>query len=198
MDILTALRDRRSINALTADVPPRATIQRLLDLAIWAPNHHMTEPWRFQVIAGDARQAIGEAISDGLRTEIDANDPVAAGEIKGARAKFLRAPVVIVISQPRADDPVTDLEDYAACCCAVQNMLLAAHAEGLAAKWRTGAICEYEATRQALSLGATDRLVGFIYLGYPSSNAPPDKRVRAAPETAWLGWDDAPGSDAGG
>ena len=198
MDILTALRDRRSINALTADVPPRATIQRLLDLAVWAPNHHMTEPWRFQVIAGDARQAIGEAISDGLRTELDANDPVAAGEIKGARAKFLRAPVVIVVSQPRADDPVTDLEDYAACCCAVQNMLLAAHAEGLAAKWRTGAICEYAATRQALSLGATDRLVGFIYLGFPSPSAPPDQRVRAAPDTAWLGWDDAPGSDAGG
>ncbi len=198
MDILTALRDRRSINALTADVPPRATIQRLLDLAVWAPNHHMTEPWRFHVITGDARQAVGEAISDGLCTEIDANDPVAAGEIKGARAKFLRAPVVIVVSQPRADDPVTDLEDYAACCCAVQNMLLAAHGEGLAAKWRTGAICEYAATRQALGLGATDRLVGFIYLGYPSANAPPDKRVRAVPDTAWLGWDDSPGSDASG
>ena len=191
MDTLTALRDRRSINALTADVPSQATIQRLLDVAVWAPNHHMTEPWRFHVLAGDARRAVGEAISDGLRTELDASDPVAAGEIKGARAKLLRAPVVIVVSHPRADDPVTDLEDYAACCCAVQNLLLAAHAEGLAAKWRTGAMCEFAATRQALGLGVTDRLVGFIYLGYPSPNAPPDTRERAAPEVAWLGWNDA-------
>ncbi len=193
MDTLTALRDRRSINALTSDVPSQAAIQRLIDAAVWAPNHRMTEPWRFHVLAGDARRTVGEAISDGLRDELDANDPVAAGEIKGARAKLMRAPVVIVVSHPRADDPVMDLEDYAACCCAVQNMLLAAHAEGLGAKWRTGAMCEFVATRKALGLGDTDRLVGFIYLGYPSPNAPPDTRERATPDVDWLGWDDASG-----
>lgn len=185
-----ALRERRSISALDSSVPPRAAIQRLLDVAVWAPNHHLTEPWRFHVIAGDSRKSMGEAIANRLCNELDMADPACAGEIKGTRTKFMRAPVVIVVSHVRSGDPIADLEDYAACSCAVQNLMVAAHAEGLATKWRTGAICEYAATREVLKLGSNDRLVGFVYIGYPAPSAPPDERARAAPEVAWLGWDD--------
>ena len=190
MDVYTALRERRSISALDSRVPPRDVVQRLLDVAVWAPNHHLTEPWRFHVIARDARQSTGEAIAKRLEGELDSDDPACAGEIKGARTKFLRAPVVIVVSQVRSEDQVTDLEDYAACSCAVQNLMLAAHAEGLATKWRTGAMCEYAATRDVLELGNDDRLVGFIYVGYPASSVPPDERQRTDPDVAWLGWDE--------
>lgn len=189
MDVYTALRDRRSINTMDGRMPPRETVQRLLDAAIWAPNHHLTEPWRFHIIAGTARESVGNAIGDRLEFELDMNDPSCVGEVKGARRNLLRAPVVIAVSHVRATDPTTDLEDYAACCCAVQNLLLAAHADGLASKWRTGALCEYAATREVLKLGDDDRLVGFIYLGYPSPNAPPDQRERTVPDVSWLGWD---------
>ena len=189
MEILEALRARRSISALTGQVPSRETVQRLIDAAVWAPNHHLTEPWRFHVLAGQARQTMGEAIGDALANELDLSDPIRAGEANAARVKLERAPVVIVVSQERSPDPTVDLEDYAACCCATQNLLLAAHAEGLAAKWRTGAMARYPAALEHLGLGDDDRIVAYVYLGHPSPSAPPDKRTRSAPRVNWLGWE---------
>ena len=186
MEVFEALRDRRSITALTDEEPSRETVQRLIDAAVWAPNHQLTEPWRFHVLAGQARQAMGEAIGDALANELDLSDPISAGEAKSARVKLERAPVVIVVSQERSPDPTVDLEDYAACCCATQNILLAAHAEGLAAKWRTGAMASYRAALEHLGLGEDDRIVAYIYLGHPSPIAPADKRTRKAPRINWL------------
>lgn len=189
MEVLEALRSRRSVSALTDEVPSRRIVERIIEAAIWAPNHHLTEPWRFHVLAGEARQAMGDAIADALERDRDASDPVNAGEARSARGRLSRAPVVIVVSQKGDPDPAADLEDYAACCCATQNLLLAAHAEGLAAKWRTGAMAGYPAAGEYLGLGERDRIVAYVYLGYPSASAPPDSRARTAPPLEWLGWE---------
>ena len=103
--------------------PPREVIERLIEAAIWAPNHHLTEPWRFHVLVGAARAAMGEAVARWLETVRDPDDPKQRGEIGAARKNLNRAPVIIVVSQLRSDDPVQDLEDYAACCCATQESL---------------------------------------------------------------------------
>ncbi len=189
MDVFEVLRARRSVSALTDQVPTRETVRRIIDAAVWAPNHHLTEPWRFHVLTGEARQAMGDAIADAIADDLDLGDPVAAGEVQAARVKLLRAPVVIVVSQEGNSDPVVDREDYAACCCATQNLLLAAHAEGLAAKWRTGAMARYPAAREHLGLGDSDHIVAYVYLGYPAPSAPPDTRTREPARVNWRGWE---------
>jgi nitroreductase len=189
MDVFEALRARRSVSALTDQVPTRETVQCIIEAAVWAPNHHLTEPWRFHILAGEAREAMGDAIADALADDLDLGDPINVGEVKAARMKLRRAPVVIVVSQEGNPDPVVDRENYAACCCATQNLLLAAHAEGLAAKWRTGAMARYPAAREYLGLGDRDHIVAYVYLGYPAPSAPPDTRTREAPRINWLGWE---------
>ena len=188
-DVYEALRNRCSITAVTPDIPPREVIERLIGAAIWAPNHHLTEPWRFHVLVGAARAAMGEAVARWLETVRDADDPKQRGEISAARKNLNRAPVIIVVSQLGSDDPVQDLEDYAACCCATQNLCLAAHAEGLATKWRTGSMATYPAAKQHLGLDKKDRIVAFVYVGYPDSGVGPDRRSRTPANVAWFGWD---------
>ena len=189
MDVETALRERRSVNALRADVPSRAVIQRILDAAVWAPNHHLTEPWRFDVLTGQARRTMGESVAQAVGRDADLNDPLVRGEIKSCRTRLERAPVVIVVSQVVDADPVTALEDYAACCCATQNLMLAAHSDGLATKWRTGAMTDYPAAKNFLGLRKEDRIVAYVYVGYPSPQTSPDNQKRTTPEVTWHGWD---------
>ena len=98
MDVFEVLHARRSVSALTDQVPTRETVRRIIDAAVWAPNHHLTEPWRFHVLAGEARQAMGDAIADALADDLDLGDPINVGEVKAERVKLRRAPVVIVVS----------------------------------------------------------------------------------------------------
>jgi nitroreductase len=183
-DVLAAIRERRSIAKVRPDCPPRALIERLVEAATWAPNHHLTEPWRFHVLAGEARAAMGAYIAAALQ-----RDGATTGAVEAARTKLLRAPVVVVVAQvARPNNAERDLEDYAACCCAVQNLMLAAHAAGLASKWSTGAMAAYPAAKAFLGLAPDDRIVGYIYLGYPDMPPPDGQRRPAASLTTWHGW----------
>lgn len=164
MELYEALRTRRTSGAFAPAAPPRALIERLIEAATWAPNHHLTEPWRFHVLAGDARDALARAIGDVLPPALDT-----PRERDAVRAKLARSPVVLVITQRGASaDPVRSLEDYAACACATQNLLLAAHAEGLAAKWSTGKLARSSGAAAYLGLAEQDRIVAYVYLGYPA------------------------------
>ena len=121
---------------------------------------------------------MGSVVATELENQLDPSDPATAPAIRQARSRLLRAPVVIVVSQIGSPDAVTDLEDYAAACCATQNLMLAAHAEGLATKWRTG----------DMWLAGSDRIVAYLYVGYPSPNVGPDARQRERPSIHWIGW----------
>jgi nitroreductase len=190
--ILDTIRGRRSASRFSPEPPPRAVVEQLIEAACWAPNHHLTEPWRFTVLAGGARAALGEVIAAEL--EQDAANPKAAAEAAGVRTKVMRSPVIIAVGQVRASsDPEQDLEDYAACSCATQNLLLAAHAAGLAAKWSTGKMAASTAAKRFLDLDPADRIVGYVYLGYPAEPPSPSRRRAAAELSRWLGWDSAAG-----
>ena len=173
MDVDEAIRERRTVGAFTDRPVERGLIEELIEAAVWAPNHKHTEPWRFHVVAGNAR----DDLADSVLAELAA---AGASPAKDPRAKLKRAPLFIAVTQTaKPDDPVRDLEDYAACCCAVQNLLLAAHARGLAAKWSTGALVESNAAKRWLGINDHDRIVGYIYLGYPPTNLrtpPPSRR----------------------
>ena len=175
MEVLDAIRGRRTAVKFGGAPIPREEIEALIEAAVWAPNHKHTEPWRFQVFAGGARLEL----ADRLRAaDPDGKDPA---------VKLTRAPVCIVVAQPRAEDPVQDLEDYAAASCAVQNLMLAAHARGLATRWSTGALADSPAAKQVLGLAADDRIVAFVNLGRPSENEPPHPVDRKPPIIEWHG-----------
>ena len=178
MDVRQAIRGRRSVGAFSDRAVPRATVAELIEVATWAPTHHLTQPWRFTVLAGEARAALAAAIV--------AADP-AAGVARTAHAKLTRAPVCVVVGQhvPPDADPILEREDYAACACAVQNLLLAAQAAGLASKWSTGALAESDAAKRHLDLGPGDRIVAYVYLGY--GLAPPADGQRDASPVDWRG-----------
>lgn len=105
---------------------------------------------------------------------------------KDPRGKLMRSPLFVAVTQEAVlDDPVRDREDYAAVCCAVQNMMLAATSRGLATKWSTGALAENSAAKRWLGIEEQDRIVAYLYLGY----APEEMRVmpaeRRAAEVVW-------------
>lgn len=186
--VLDAIRHRRSAGTFSPTPVPRGLIEQFVEAACWAPNHHLTEPWRFSVIAGDARAALGEAIAAEILR--DATNPKAEAEAIGVRTKVMRAPVIIVVGQIVAStDQEIDLEDYAACCCATQNLLLATHAAGLAAKWSTGKMAASSAAKEFIGLSSSDRIVGYVYLGYPEGSSSESKRRAPEEVTRWLGWD---------
>src|SRR5918992_2641634 len=119
MELEEAIRTRRTHKVYGPDPVDRATLDELLELARWAPNHNLTNPWRFRVLGPESLARLKEAA-----------DPEAA-------AKLDRAPTLVVASVVQTGDPVQDEEDYAAAAVAAYIVLLAAHARGLAGYWRT-------------------------------------------------------------
>jgi nitroreductase len=179
MDVLEAIRRRRSSGAFAPSPLPRETIERLLEAAVWAPNHHLTEPWRFHVVAGEARGEMAEAVVAGLDE----------GQARSIRTKLQRSPAIVILSQRREPDATEerDREDYAACACAAQNLLLAAEASGLAAKWSTGELAESPAAKAYLGLPEHDRIVAYLYVGYPADGVPRAEGRRGEPPVTWHG-----------
>lgn len=169
MDVLDAIHTRRSVGRLPDSPVTRDELNSVLQAAICAPNHHLTFPWRFVVLQGSARWTLGEIYA---RSVMEARPDLPPEMFQKEAARLQRAPVVIAcIVTPTADDEVTRREDRDAVAAAVQNLLLAAHAQGLAGMWRTGAMADSDAVRQDLGCRPQDAIVGFIYLGRATENA---------------------------
>jgi nitroreductase len=166
MDVETAIRTRRTHKAFAPEPLAREEIDELLELARWAPNHHLTAPWRFRVLGPRALARLQEA----------------AGP-EGA-AKLSRAPTLIVASAVLSGDPIQDEEDLHATAVASYIVLLAAHARGHAGYWRTPALLREDEGRAAVGLPPEERFVGLLHLGHPrQKQAPPP---RPAPEQTAL------------
>lgn len=146
-------------------------MDRLIAMAATAPNHRRTFPWRFRVLTGDARAALGVALAAHLVT---AGDP--PEKIAKARAKYLRAPTIVVAASRAGDSVTMTAENRDAVSAAVQTLLLGATAAGLASLWSTGAAVESSEVRELCGFEPTDRVVGIVYLGWPTSDAPDSER----------------------
>jgi nitroreductase len=159
MNVEQAIRERRTHKAFAPEPIARDVLDELLELARWAPNHHLTNPWRFRVLGPGA-----------LARLKDAAGPEAAGKLD-------RAPTLIAVSVLRAPDPAQDEEDLCAAACAAYAILLGAHARGLAGYWRTPGVLRTEAGRAALQIAADERFVALIHLGYPRQDKTPPERA---------------------
>jgi nitroreductase len=179
VEVEKAIRSRRTIKAFGPEPLERETLAELLELARWAPNHHLTNPWRFHVVGPGALARLKDAASvQAAAAAPDGADRAEVGRV--AAAKLDRAPTLVVCSVLRTDDPVQEEEDRHAAACAAYIVLLAAHARGLAGYWRTPGVLRSEEGLRALGMGRDQGFVGLLYLGHARQSAdPPD---RAAPE----------------
>jgi len=168
VDVETAIRTRRTHKAFAPEALPREQLDQLLELARWAPNHHLTAPWRFRVVGPQARERLKEA----------------AGP-EGA-AKLDRCPTLVVASCVIGDDPVQVEEDLHSSAVACYIVLLAAHARGLAGYWRTPELLRSEEGRAAVGLPQSERFVGLIHLGWPRQEQAPPERPAADRITTYL------------
>lgn len=175
MDLYEAIRTRRSIAAYRDEPVDRATLLRILEAATWAPNHRHNEPWFFHVVEGEARERLARRLLDSLADRPVPSDKV-RGKVEKTAERIRLAPVVIFVQTFPADNAYDAEENYAAACCAVQNLLLAAHAEGLGAMWRTGVPCEHPSVKAFLGLPETTKLVAAVFLGRPAGPPPVQTR----------------------
>lgn len=190
--LLGLLRARRSVGRLQPEQPPRALVARVIEAATWAPNHHLTEPWRFVVLAGEARVALGDVMAHALRERLpDPESAQAAALLAKERAKPLRAPVLIAVAVVPSPDPrVVEVEEVAAGAAGVQNMLLAAEALGLGAMWRTGDAAYDPAVKRFLGWPEEAHLLAFVYLGFPAMPHGRPHETDASKYTTWRGWEE--------
>jgi nitroreductase len=188
MDVIRAIETRQSMGRVKQDPVPRELIERILESAVHAPNHRLTEPWRFHVFTGKGRGELARARAELARVQAEAegeDEELAAGRISRERKKAFRAPVIIAVICEAGRDEVETLENYAACACAVQNMQLTAHSLGLGAMWRTGLFAYHEHMRRFFGLQAGDRIVAYLYIGYPDMGERPRRRQPAKEKTVW-------------
>jgi nitroreductase len=165
MSVEEAIRTRRTHKIYRPDPVPREQLDELFELARWAPNHHLTNPWRFRVIGPEALAALKQA------------DPASA-------AKLDRAPTLVACSVAQGDDAEQNDEDIAAGACAVYAIMLAAHARGIASYWRTPAVLRSDAGRAAAGIAEGEHVLGLLHLGYAGrewqapDREPPERFVR--------------------
>jgi nitroreductase len=175
MDTEQAIRTRRTIKAFQAEPVDRATLDELLALARWAPNHHLTNPWRFRVLGPESLERLKGVAADLAAADCpEGADPTEVRRV--AAAKLDRAPTLVVCSVVRSADPAEREEDRDATACAAYIVLLAAHARGLAGYWRTPAVLRDQAGREAAELPPGEDFVGLLHLGLPHQAAPAPER----------------------
>jgi nitroreductase len=151
MDLEKAIRSRRTHKAFTSQPVDGAVLDELFELARWAPNHHLTNPWRFRVL--------GERTREQLMA-------LAESEQRGSAVKLKRAPTLVAVSAQLGDDQSQDREDEFAVAVAAYLVLLGAHGRGLAGYWRTVPLMDDPRGRQILGLGSREQPIGLLYLGY--------------------------------
>ncbi len=168
MDVETAIRSRRTHKAYGSEAVDRETLTELFELASWAPNHHLTSPWRFRVLGPESLERLKQAAGPEAATKLD------------------RAPTLVVCSAALSGDPVQDEEDLHATAVAAYIVLLGAHARGFAGYWRTPEVLRTPEGRAAVGLGDDERFVGLLHIGRPVQEQRAPERAPAADTATFL------------
>jgi nitroreductase len=187
-EISDLIRYRRTIypKDYTERAVHRELVERILINATWAPNHGMTQPWRFTVFTGDARKRLSDRLGEIYLAHTPA-DKVLPRKLESLRLRPLQSSVVIAIGLHR--DPsgkINERDELLAMGCAVQNMHLTCAAYGLGAFWATGAPMTGPAMKEFLGLGEQDLALGLFYIGYPGVEWPKGYRKPLDQLVQWV------------
>ena len=163
LNIIELIRSRRTIGSFRPDVPPAADVEAAIESASWAPNHKKTEPWRVYWLGPQTAQAVID-----LNTTVIASKKGTA-EAEAKRAAWSAIPGWLAVTCLRSEDAFRDEEDYAACCCFVQNLMLVLWSQKIGNKWSTGDVTREPGFFERLGINpAKERMVGLIWYGYPA------------------------------
>jgi nitroreductase len=169
MDAQEALLTRRTIHTYRPGPLPDGALDDAITAAHHAPNHKFTTPWRFTIV-GDATRKL--LVPVGIRAKAE-RKPLRDGQEDAIRKKLLQASGLVVVSRVRCTDPTTAREDYAACACAIQNMMLSLHSRGLASKWTTGGVTRHPKAYDVLGIdGAKEEVIGWVWVGWAERASP--------------------------
>ncbi len=179
--LYAVLEGRRSIHTFDPSRSvPKSVLENALRLAVHAPNHKHTEPWRFYV-AGMETHAQIVALNTELVRQKNGDEAAANKE-----ARWKAVPGFIVVTCEKSDDALRAREDYAACACAVQNLMLALWADGVGTKWTTGPVTRDARLYNVIGADVdTEAVVGLVHYGYPA-DVPTTARPTADSVTSWL------------
>jgi nitroreductase len=170
------LAERRTVQDYRQGALPEGALQRALEAALSAPNHRMTEPWRFIQVGPAARQGLFE-IGAALKSTPEA--PLAGSARDRLAAKMLFPSELLVVCQTKAEDPEVAQEDYAAVSCAVYAAMLSLWSEGIGSKWSTGGVTTDARTYELLGVNPSEQsIVGFVWVGYDARPDAPKPRRR--------------------
>lgn len=181
MDAISALHGRISIATLGQPGPTSEQLDTMLRAAVRAPDHGVLRPWRFIVLQGSEREALGDIFVQAcLRSAPDSDTET----LEKMRRAPLRAPmVVVVIAETDPDNRIPLTDQLLAAGAAAQNIMLAAHALGLGGMWRTGDMAKNTLVKERLGFAEKDEIIGFLYLGTPTGSI---KRVPANDPARYL------------
>jgi len=188
MDTYDAIARRTSVRSFKPDPVPRWAIERLLAAAVRAPNHKLTEPWRFAVVTGEAKRRYAEIRRDHRARKFpDPTAPEALRSIEKTWREHLDTPAFIFVLSAVSEDPVRREEDYGAVMMAIQNLLVAAAADGIGTYLKTGGIMDHPDVRALVNAGEHERIVGIISLGYLAAEPEPTQRRKPLSELiSWM------------
>lgn len=188
-DITALIQDRRTIypEFFSDRKVHLEIIESLLNNAIWAPTHGLTQPWRFKVFTGAAKQRLSEKMIE-LYTQYTPSEDYNEMKVAKLKNRPTISPVVIAICMERdPKEKIPEIEEIEAVACAVQNIHLSCAAYGLGGFWSTPSIIYKPEMKAFLHLGEKDRCLGLFYIGYPAGEWPsPGHRKPIEYVTEWI------------
>lgn len=162
-EITRVIRGRRTIGSFRPDAPPLEIVESVVDAARWAPNHKKTEPWRVYLVGANAAAAIVELNSKLIEAK------KGAAEADSKRKVWSAVPGWLAVTSRRSSDSFLEEEDYAACCCFIQNLMLGFWSHQIGTKWSTGDVTREPEFYRLLSINPdAERVIGLIWYGYPA------------------------------
>ncbi len=186
MTVLEAITTRRSVAQFRPDPIPRETVARLLDAAVWVPNHRLTEPWQFYVLGETSKRRFAEIRRNFRASTLpDPQAPTVQPALQKIVDDTLNTPVIILVTSQGHDDPELLEENYWATFGAAYAFMLGAWSLGIGTYFRTGSFRDYPPLREFLGLPSDRRIIGIIYAGYPAA-VPQKRRTPASEKTVWL------------
>jgi nitroreductase len=184
MELFEAIHNRQSQGSVKQDSVPREVIEKLLSAAVQAPNHYKVRPWRFVVLTGAVRNQLGDIMA---ASQQDLHPDFPQQAFDKTQGLPLRAPLLIAIGADKPnEEKVLEIENVCAAAAACQNLLLAAQALGLGAKWRTGEWARDVKVKEFLGFSADQHIVAFLYIGYPEFTPEPRERPSFEDRTVWM------------
>ncbi len=166
MELVEALKTRRSVRRFTQDPVSEETVQEILTYTPWVPNHHLSEPWRVIVVRGESLQQLARLRQQAVLKK-RAGEPNAHMRAEKAQQEFLECALVVAVIQKLDPNPTRQEEDYAAMAMATYNIMLAAWDRGIGSYWNTGPMVHDPAVHEWLNLSGEERLVALLRMGYP-------------------------------